>query len=333
MKRIIDEAVKARILDEVPAIVAVHDMDHNILFANRAYLEATGLKEEEIIGKKCFHAWGLERMCDNCPVTHAIEKGIPSEGEMTYETQKHWTESHGSWPVKASPLRDEKGTLIGAIETAFEISKEKAKEKRMLHEEEMRFKVVAENTFNGIIMIDDEGKVRYFNPASERIFGYYASEITGKDVHEILMPEEYREKFRMGFEVFRRTKEGPYIGKVVEIWARHRSGKKIPVEIVVTPLKRRGRYWAFAIIRDITERKRAKEKIENQLRLLSTLYRGIENIMEDLSLTGKANNVVGVAVESFGLTLAWLGKKEYVKTSWKTHPLRPGGMWHLGRGI
>ena len=41
MKRIIDEAVKARILDEVPAIVAVHDMDHNILFANRAYLEAT----------------------------------------------------------------------------------------------------------------------------------------------------------------------------------------------------------------------------------------------------------------------------------------------------
>jgi len=252
---------------------------------------------------------------------------------MTYETQKHWTESHGSWLVKASPLRDEKGTLIGAIETAFEISKEKAKEKRMLHEEEMRFKVVAENTFDGIIMIDDEGKVRYFNPASERIFGYYASEITGKDVHEILMPEEYREKFRMGFEVFRRTGEGPYIGKVVEIWARHRSGKKIPVEIVVTPLKRRGRYWAFAIIRDITERKRAKEKIENQLRLLSTLYRGIENIMEDLSLTGKANNVVRVAVESFGLTLAWLGKKEYVKTSWKTHPLHPGGMWHLGRGI
>ena len=208
------------------------------------------------------------------------------------------------------PLKDEKGTIVGAIEMAFEISKEKNKEKKKIDEAEGKFRAIAETIMDAVIMIDEKGRVTYWNPASERIFGYYTAEMIGKDVHEILMPEEYRKKFRTGFEVFRKTGEGPVVGKVTELTAKHRSGTKIPIEITVSPVKRQGKYGAVAIIRDITERKKAEEKIFQQLKVLTTLYQTAENLVADLSLIDQARKVVQTAVESFGLTLAWLGKKE-----------------------
>jgi len=310
MNGIVHEAMKANILENTPFIIAVHDTEHNILWANKAYCEATGLTEKELIGKKCWVVWGLDRRCHNCPVTSAIETGLPAESEMTPENQDHWPESQGSWLIKAAPLRDEKGAIIGAIETAFEISKQKTTEKKRIKEAEERFQAIAEYAMDAIIMIDDEGKVIYWNPASERIFGYSNPEMTGKDVHDVLMPEEYREQFRKGFEAFCKTGEGPAVGKIVELTAKHKSGAKIPIEITVSPVQRRGRYWALGIIRDITERKKAEEKIHHQQQVLSTLYRAAENLLEDLSLIDQAKKVVRIVVESFGLTLAWLGRAE-----------------------
>jgi PAS domain-containing protein len=119
MKKIITDTMKINVLENAPAIIAVHDTEHNIIWANKAYREATGLEEEEIIGKKCWVAWRLDRQCQNCPVTSALETGLPAQAEMTPENQD-WPESQRNWLVKAVPLKDEKGAIIGAIETAFE---------------------------------------------------------------------------------------------------------------------------------------------------------------------------------------------------------------------
>jgi hypothetical protein len=124
------------------------------------------------------------------------------------------------------------------------------------------------------------------------------------------MPEEYREQFRKGFKVFRKTGTGLAVGKVVELTAKHKSGSRIPTEITVAPVKKQGKYWAVAIIRDISRRKKAEEKIHHQIKLLSTLYRAVETLVENFSLIGRTKHVVRTVVEDFGLTLAWLGKAE-----------------------
>jgi PAS domain S-box-containing protein len=310
MKGMISEVIKANILEKSPVIIALHDTEHNILWANKAYREAAGLTEKELIGKKCWVAWGLDRRCHNCPVVSAIETGLPAEAELTPENQDNWPESQGSWLVKAAPLRDEKGAIIGAIETAFEISKQKTTEKKRFEENEERFRAIAEYAMDAVIMIDDEGKVIYWNPAAEKILGYSASEMIGEKVHDMLMPEEYLEQFRKGFEAFRKTGEGPAVGKIVELTAKHRSGAKIPIEITVSPVQRQGKYWAVGIIRDITERKEAEVKIHHQLKVLSTLYQSAERLTEYLDLADRAKKAVRAAVESFGLTLAWLGRAE-----------------------
>jgi len=134
MKEIITDSLKLKILEDAPAIIAVHDKDQKILWANRAYQEAAGLPLDRIIGKKCWLARGLKKLCTNCPVTIALQTGKSASGELTPENQQHWPWSQGAWLVKAVPLKDDSGVVIGAIETAFEITEKKAKEqKRAIH--------------------------------------------------------------------------------------------------------------------------------------------------------------------------------------------------------
>jgi len=183
-------------------------------------------------------------------------------------------------------------------------------DKKRLNEAEEKFLAISENALDAIIMIDEEGRVTYWNPAAERIFGYSALEMTGKRIDDLFMPEEYREQFRKGFKVFRKTGTGLAVGKLMELTAKHKSGTRIPIELTVAPVKKQDKYWAVAIIRDISRRKKAEKKIHHQIKLLSTLYKTAENLAKDISPIEQAKHVVRTVVENFGLTLAWLGKAE-----------------------
>ena len=116
------------IFDSVSVIIAFHDRDHNIVWANKAYQKATGLSLQELEGKKCYTAWRLKKLCSNCPVTKAIETGEPYEAELTQQNQVHRLDTQGSWLSKAMPIRDGNGNVIGAVETAFDITERECAE-------------------------------------------------------------------------------------------------------------------------------------------------------------------------------------------------------------
>ena len=119
------EHEKALVLDNTNELIAFHDTDHNIQWANEEYLKATGLSLSELKGQKCYHAWGLDRLCTNCPVTKTIEAGEHQEAELTPQNQEHWPSDQGSWMVRAATVRDDTGSIIGAIEVAFDITERK----------------------------------------------------------------------------------------------------------------------------------------------------------------------------------------------------------------
>jgi PAS domain S-box-containing protein len=136
------ETLKPDILENVPVIIAVHDLDHNILWANKAYRDATGLSLKKIKGKKCYHAWGLDKLCKGCPVSKAMRTGKKQEAEMTPYNQKHWPLEQGSWLVKTAPIKDTQGKIIGAIEVAYDITKqEKSKNKLQKTTRELKERV------------------------------------------------------------------------------------------------------------------------------------------------------------------------------------------------
>jgi len=123
-----ENALRAELLRQAPVIAAFHDRDNNIVWANQAYEEATGVLLQDIVGKKCYSVWNLSGPCQGCPVLTAIATGKPSEAELTPQNQKQWTESQGYWLSKASPVRDREGSIIGAIEVAINITERKQAE-------------------------------------------------------------------------------------------------------------------------------------------------------------------------------------------------------------
>jgi PAS domain S-box-containing protein len=125
------EHEKTLVLNNASEIIAYHDTDHNLKWANRAYLDATGSSLQEIKGKKCYHAWGLDRLCNECPVRMAIETGEVQSSELIPQNQSHWPADQGAWAINAAPVKDASGNIIGAIEIAHDITERKRAEEEL----------------------------------------------------------------------------------------------------------------------------------------------------------------------------------------------------------
>ena len=133
-RRATEEAIRqserqmALVLDNTGEIIAYHNTSHCIQWANKAYVKTTALSLEELTGRKCYEAWGLDRLCNNCPVTKAMQTGEPCEAELTPQNQEHWPSDQGSWLSRAAPVRDSTGAIVGAIEIAYDITDRKQAE-------------------------------------------------------------------------------------------------------------------------------------------------------------------------------------------------------------
>src|SRR4030095_1205347 len=84
-----------------------------------------------------------------------------------------------------------------------------------------------DSALDGIITMDATGRVLEFNPASERVFGFNRSEAVGKELAELIVPLRLRERHRQGLARYLETREGPLIGKLIEIEALRREGSGI----------------------------------------------------------------------------------------------------------
>ncbi len=126
-----DSGFLLRLLDDMPVLVAIHDCELNIVWANKKYQAATGNSLNTRNDRKCYRVWNLEEPCIDCPVLTALRTGKPATAEMTSENQVHWPESQGDWLVMAMPIFTELGHLIGVIENIIDISLRVNIEKRL----------------------------------------------------------------------------------------------------------------------------------------------------------------------------------------------------------
>jgi two-component system, chemotaxis family, CheB/CheR fusion protein len=120
-------------------------------------------------------------------------------------------------------------------------------------------RVFLDSALDCIITMDATGRVREFNPASERVFGFTRAEAIGQELAELIIPPRIRERHRQGLAHYLKTGEGPLLGKLIEIEALRRDGAEILVQLAITALEVDGSPIFTAYLRDITERRRAEE--------------------------------------------------------------------------
>ena len=131
---------------------------------------------------------------------------------------------------------------------------------RTLQLNETRWQAVLDTAQDAIISIDRQGRITLFNRGAERIFGYRADEVLGRDV-TMLMPAPYSNEHSEYLHEYQRTGVPKAIGRVRDVQARRKNGEVFPIELSVSEA-RLGRQLIYsAIIRDVTERRRAEEDL------------------------------------------------------------------------
>jgi PAS domain S-box-containing protein len=129
---------------------------------------------------------------------------------------------------------------------------------------------------DAIVMMDDEGKVTYWNEAAEEMFGYPAQEAIGRVLHRFIVPPRFLEAHNAVFSHFVETGEGAAVGKTLELAALKKDGTEFPIELSLSAVKFGDRWNAIGILRDITERKQAELKLHESERRFSDLLENVE---------------------------------------------------------
>ena len=157
--------------------------------------------------------------------------------------------------------------------------------KRREHVEvEIRAGAIMDAAQEAIVMMDPTGLISFWNPAAEKILGYPAGEVLGKDLHSFLAPPRYHAAFTAAFPQFRRTGEGAAIAQTMDLCATHKSGHEITVAVSLSKLRLNNSWYAIGIMRDVTEHR----KVEDRLR---TLSRGIEFTPASIVITDPRGNI------------------------------------------
>jgi diguanylate cyclase (GGDEF)-like protein/PAS domain S-box-containing protein len=129
-----------------------------------------------------------------------------------------------------------------------------------LREREERLQGVLASVAEGIITINDSGRVESANPAAERMFGFERGKLAGHDM-VTLLPEADRDRHVRFFDAYMSGLFPTLMGRQVEGLGQRTDGSTFPMEISVSELRHVRHRLFTAILRDISERKENEERI------------------------------------------------------------------------
>jgi PAS domain S-box-containing protein len=200
--------------------------------------------------------------------------------------------------------RDESGRAVRIVGVCQDVTQRKRAEDRVKASEE-RFRTMVDNVRDyAIYMLDLAGNITSWNLGAQRISGYEADEVIGRNYSRFFLPQQAR-RGDPGMQLEFATVQGRYES---EGWRVRKDGSHLWAHIIVTPiLGEDGKPKGFSeIAHDITERKRAEEDLYNYAdRLRATSRRLVEvQEAERRSLAGELHDRVGQNLTALGLNLS-----------------------------
>jgi PAS domain S-box-containing protein len=252
-------------IDGIPLRAVYVDHTYRYRDANREFLAFVGKTKEELLGLRVADVLGENVQAQYLGLTPQIRRGEVArfEGWIGYD-------GRGERYLQVSILPF---TALGESEPGFltftrdltelkQAEQDAAKSIQALAASEALHRSIIVSSIDAIIVIDEEGITREFNPAAEAIFGYSALEAIGRPVGDLIVPIKMRNAHHQGMKTYLATGIARVIGKRIEVDAVHKDGSLLPVELTVTEVTMAGRRLFTSHIRDLREPKRLAQELE-----------------------------------------------------------------------
>lgn len=269
--------ILAKIIDgsSIPSFVI--NKQHKVVYWNTATETLSGIKREEIIGTdeqwKAFYTEKRPVMADlivdgaSADEIEAYYQGKCKKSSLigdAYEAEDFFPDlgRNGRWlHFTASPIRDNNGKVIAAIETLEDITERKSAEDA-LHESEKSFRALFEDAYDAIWVHDLEGNIQTANKAAAELSGYPKEELMGMNVKLFLTDES----LNLSREVKDKLTQHQRLDAPYELRIIKKDGSEVTWMVTTNLITTDGEPKGFQnIARDVTQEKRMRENLRYYL--------------------------------------------------------------------
>src|SRR5829696_934805 len=174
---------------------------------------------------------------------------------------------------------------------------ERRRDAETLREKEARHRAMLDAALDCVVTMDHEGRVVDFNPAAERTFGYSAPDVAGREMAELIVPPELRDRHRRGLARYVATEEAVLLDRRLEITGMRSDGTTFPVELTITRIDVPGPPTFTGYLRDITDRKEAEAELKaSRVRIVKAADEARRQLERDLH-DGAQQRLVELALD------------------------------------
>ena len=153
---------------------------------------------------------------------------------------------------------------------------ERQKAQRAQRQSEDQIQTIFRAAPDAVIVTSDDGTIIKWNPKAETIFGWHSGEVLGRLLHETILPFRYREAYKTGLHNILEKGQERAPGTSIEIRAITRNNVELDVAFSISPTIVDGKCLFIGFVRDITEQKKAEQKLKESEEKYSMLFNSID---------------------------------------------------------
>jgi len=265
------------LFEMVPCIITVQDRDYRLIGYNREFADKFAPRP----GDYCYCAYkGRTEKCVDCPVEATFADGQSHYSEET-GLDKDGSVKH--WIVRTSPIRDEKGEIVAAMEMNLDISERKQLEEK-LELSEKKYHAIFNNIPNPVFVLEIRSlEVMDCNKSVQAVYGLEREQLIGTCFLDLF---ETDERETMAF----RMATTAVLNQVRQMGL---DGRLRYVDIRISPSEYTGQRVLLVTISDVTKRLEAEQQLiqASKMATLGEMATGVAHeLNQPLSVIKTASN-------------------------------------------
>lgn len=123
---------------------------------------------------------------------------------------------------------------------------------------------VFHHALDAVVILDEQGVIRHWNPKAENIYGWKAEEAVGKLFYQAFLPQHHHTTWHEAIAQIQQASKSPLLNKPVEITALHKNGNEFDIALGISSAEISGVKYNIVYISDITDRKTVLTELVKQ---------------------------------------------------------------------